>query len=68
MKKMEISKLSSQKKKKIEEAKKNYQKMWEEIKPFIKERKIKQYSTTGEGKMSSHETQWNLNATEYNKA
>ncbi len=56
MKKMEISKLSSQKKKKIEEAKKNYQKMWEEIKPFIKERKIKQYSTTGEWKISSYES------------
>lgn len=56
MKKMEISKLSSQEKKKIEEAKKNYQKMWEEMKPFIKERKIKQYSTTGEWRISSYES------------
>lgn len=56
MKKMEISKLSSQEKKNIEEAEKNYRKMWEEIKPFIKERKIKQYSTTGEWKISSYES------------
>jgi len=55
MTKMEISKLSSQEKKKIEEAKKNYHKMWEEIKPFIKERKIKQYSTAGEWRISSSE-------------
>ena len=55
MKKMEINKLSIQERKKIEEAKKNYQKMWEEIKPFIKERKIKQYSTTGEWETSSSE-------------
>ena len=55
MKKMGISKLSSQEKKRIEEAEKSYRKMWEEIKPFIKERKIKQYSTTGEWKISSYE-------------
>jgi len=55
MEKMEISKLSSIEKKKIDEAKKNYQKMWEKIKPFIKERKFKQYSTTGEWKISSYE-------------
>ena len=55
-KKMEIMKLSSMEKKKIEEAEKSYQKMWEEIKPFIKERKIKQYSTTGEWKFTSYES------------
>lgn len=56
MKKIEVSKLSSQEKKKIEEAEKNYQKMWEEIKPFIKKRTIKRYSTTGEWKISSYES------------
>jgi len=56
MKKMEISKLSPKEKNNIEEAEKNYRKMWEEIKPFIKERKIKQYSTTGEWKISSYES------------
>ena len=34
-------------KKSIEEAKRDYQRIWEEVKPFIKKRIIKQYSTTG---------------------
>ena len=46
-------KISSQEKKKIEEAKKSYQKMWEEIKPFIKKHEIKHYSTTGQWKIST---------------
>ena len=54
MKKMEISKLSSQEKKKIEEAKKNYQKMWEETKPFIKERKIDILNDFNKLKLSIH--------------
>lgn len=53
--KMKVDKLSLHGKKRFEEAKKSYQKMWEEIKPFIKKRKIKQYSTTGEWKISSYE-------------
>ena len=56
MKKMEIRGESSQMKEKIEEAEEDYQKMWEEIKPFIKERKIKRYSTTGEWRISSYES------------
>jgi len=55
MKKMKIIKFSLKEKKKIEDAEKSYSKIWEEIKPFIKKRKIKQYSTTGEWKMSSFE-------------
>jgi len=55
MEKKDISELSHQEKKKIEDAEKNYRKMWEEIKPFIRERKRKQYSTTGEWKISSYE-------------
>ncbi len=55
MTKKDISELSHQEKKKIEDAEKNYRKMWEEIKPFIRERKRKQYSTTGEWKISSYE-------------
>ena len=51
--KININKISSHEKKKIEQAMKNYQKIWEEIKPFIKERDIKQYSTTGQWKISS---------------
>lgn len=55
MKKKDIGELSHQEKRKIEDAEKSYRKMWEEIKPFIKERKFKQYSTTGEWKISSYE-------------
>lgn len=55
MTKMDISKLPHQEKRKIEGAEKSYRKMWEEIKPFIRERKIKQYSTIGEWKISSCE-------------
>ena len=55
MKKIKTKKTTFKEGKKIEEAQRNYQKMWEEIKPFIKERKITQYSTTGEWKaLSSH--------------
>ena len=55
MKKPEIIKLSPEEKKKIEEARRNYQKLWEEIKPFIKKRKIKYYSTTGEWRISNYD-------------
>jgi len=55
MKKIEVNKLSYQEKRRIEEAEREYKKMWEEIRPFIKKRKIKQYSTTGEWKISSCE-------------
>ncbi|MCD6474370.1 MAG: hypothetical protein J7K47_05655 [Thermoplasmata archaeon] len=41
--------------KKLEEARKDYQRIWEEVKPFIKEKKIKEYSTTGEWITSSYE-------------
>ncbi|MEA2032774.1 MAG: hypothetical protein U9N41_04225 [Euryarchaeota archaeon] len=53
--KKDISELSHKEKKKIEDAEKSYRKMWEEIKPFIRERTRKQYSTTGEWKISSYE-------------
>jgi hypothetical protein len=55
MEKKDISELSHKEKKKIEDAEKSYRKMWEEIKPFIRERTRKQYSTTGEWKISSYE-------------
>lgn len=55
MEKKDISELSHKGKKKIEDAEKSYRKMWEEIKPFIRERTRKQYSTTGEWKISSYE-------------
>ena len=49
---MDINRLTIKEKKKIEIAMKNYQKMLEEIKPFIKKRKRKQYSTRGKWKFS----------------
>jgi len=35
-------------KRKLEAAKKEFYELWEEVKPFIKKRKVKQYSTIGE--------------------
>ena len=54
MKKPLVGEIHIREKKKIEETEKSYQKMWEEIKPFIKKRKFKQYSTRGEWKISNH--------------
>ncbi len=50
-----ISKVSPEKRDKIKEAEMDYRKMWEEIKPFIKKREIKEYSTAGQWKVSSCE-------------
>jgi len=52
-----ISKVPPKKTEKIKEAEMDYRKMWEEIKPFIKKRKIKQYSTAGQWKVSSCDLQ-----------
>ena len=41
---------------KIKKAEASYKKMIEEIKPFIKQRKISQYSTAGQWKVLNHET------------
>ncbi len=48
-----ISKVPPRKSDIIKEAEMDYRKMWEEIKPFIKKREIKQYSTAGQWKASS---------------
>ncbi len=48
--------VSSYDRERIEEAEKDYQKMWEQVKPFIKKRKIKEYSTIGEWRISSYES------------
>ena len=47
------NKVLTEKRDKIKEAEKDYRKMWEEIKPFIKKREIKRYSTAGQWKASS---------------
>ena len=47
------SKVPPKKRDKIKEAEMDYHKVWEEIKPFIKKREIKQYSTAGQWKVSS---------------
>ena len=49
-------KISDNRKVKIKEAKASYKKMTDEIKPFLKERKISQYSTAGQWKVLSYET------------
>ncbi len=51
------SKVLPEKRDKIKEAEKDYRKMWEEIKPFIKKREIKRYSTAGQWKASSSDLQ-----------
>lgn len=48
-----VSKVPSKKGDKIKEAEIDYRKMWEEIKPFIKKREVKRYSTAGQWKASS---------------
>ncbi len=47
------SKVPPKKRDKIKEAEMDYRKMLEEIKPFIKKREIKRYSTAGQWKASS---------------
>lgn len=39
-----------EKKEKLEKAQKEFEKIWERVKPFIKKRKIKEYSTAGRWK------------------
>jgi len=53
MKETKISKVSPEKIEKIKEAERDYRKVWEEIKPFIKKREVKRYSTAGQWKVSS---------------
>lgn len=48
-----ISKMPPEKKEKMKKAEESYRKMWEEVKPFIKKREIKRYSTAGQWKASS---------------
>ncbi len=47
------SKVLPKKRDKIKAAEMDYRKMREEIKPFIKKREIKRYSTAGQWKASS---------------
>ncbi len=48
-----IEKLTEKKKRRLREAKKSFQKIEEEIAPFIKHRKFKEYSTDGEWRETS---------------
>lgn len=47
--------LSKKKKEEIKKAMKNWRKMWKEVEPFIKKKKVKEHSTIGEWKAFSHE-------------
>lgn len=53
MTKKRVDKLSFQEKRRIEETRISYRKMWKEIEPFTKKRKVKEYSTIGEWEVSS---------------
>lgn len=48
-----IEKLTEKKERRFREAKKSFQKIEEEIAPFIKRRKFKEYSTDGEWRETS---------------
>lgn len=50
------AKISYRGRAKIKKAEASYKKMLQEIKPFIRERKIFQHSTAGKWKVLSHET------------
>jgi len=50
------AKMSYRGRAKIKKAEASYREMIEEIKPFIRQRKISQYSTAGQWKVLSHET------------
>lgn len=47
--------LKRSRKKKIEDAEKSYRRMWSEIEPFVKPKKVRHYSTAGKWKVASHE-------------
>jgi len=55
MKQKDSSKLSPGEKKKIKDAENSYRKMWAKVKPFVKSRKVRQYSTRGQWKVSGDE-------------
>jgi hypothetical protein len=48
-----IERLTEKKQRRFREAKKSFQKIEEEIAPFIKHRKFKEYSTDGEWRETS---------------
>lgn len=55
MKRRKITKFSQIEKREIKDAERSFRKIWDEIKPFIKKREFKQYSTTAEWRASSQE-------------
>lgn len=42
--------IPKEKQKRLEEAKRNFQRIWEKVEPFVKKRRVKEYSTTGKWK------------------
>jgi L-rhamnose mutarotase len=42
--------ISKEKEKKLKEAEKKFQEVWRKIKPLLKERRVKEYSTAGKWK------------------
>ena len=47
--------IPKEKQKKLEEAKKSFQEIWKRVKPFVKKRRVKEYSTTGKWKIFDSE-------------
>jgi hypothetical protein len=47
--------LKASEKKRIDDAEKSYRRMWSEIEPFVKPKKVRQYSTAGKWEVGTHE-------------
>jgi hypothetical protein len=55
MKAKGASKLSIAEKRRLRDAERNFRRIWREIKPFVKKRKVKEYSTRGQWGVAGHE-------------
>jgi len=55
--KREIVKIPVEKMNRMGKAEEDYRKIWEEIKPFVKKREVRRYSTAGQWKSSSCDPQ-----------
>lgn len=51
-----VTRVSSRSRDRINRARLSYEKLWEDVKPFVRKRKITQYSTAGQWKVLSYET------------
>ena len=55
MKKAKAARPSESDQARLQEAQERYRKLWENVKPYVKRRKLKRHSTKGEWKVSGYE-------------